>query len=1360
VDQAQRRWAEGEGVFVAALDNFLDEHQKVVRWRPFGAAVEPLKPHSVFLGRGGYELEVALASAAHRPKVADVRALWRQRQGNRPNPLLLVIAYVDRDRRRAAICGPVGSAPPVETDLDLAVVEQLAAVALAEPSPHAAVRLLMSSLDGLRAELIPGVRNAGLLATHELRVGVPQRPDWPRQTAAGRRLLQLRGRRLLEALGFAIDPLDSTASVLTAGVQQRAVALLLEESETFENLGHRFPQASPVSHGLAQAARRGLPWVVLTRGPQVRLYSAWPDTGVGRKGPAETFVELNLSLLAPDAAGYLPLLFGAGALEDNGTVTDILTRSADFAAELGSRLRERLYDAVPGLAMAIAQHQGIAAEPSAEDLRRAYEQTLTLLFRLLFVAYAEDTDVLPYQSNADYKQHALKTRARALGRQRTPSFSADRYDVWDELSTIFAAIDGGRPDWGVSSYNGGLFSADPAVHAASAALAGMRLSDAEIGPALYALLVDVGPDEVVGPVDFRSLSVPEFGTLYEGLLESRLSVAPTALALDARGQYVPTSQPDRAVVAPGDVYFHNRSGARKASGTYFTKPFAVEHLLDTALEPALDDHLARIGALLDEGRAAAAAEAFFDFRCADIAMGSGHFLVAAVDRIAARLSAFLALRPIPAVTAELDRLSQQALRALDVLAPGIEMEHTRLLRRLVARRCIYGLDLNPMAVELTRLSLWIQTLVPGLPLSWFDHNLRAGNSLTGIGSLDEVVDVLDPGDASLFRDSTVAILKPAAEPLRWLGRLTDATREEIQQARKAQDEADTAVEPARRRCDLAVAVRLGEVAAPLGLDEASLAEHPSVEVAGRRTAELNAVHLPVVWPEVFLRDPPGFDCLIGNPPWQEVTVEEPAFWALRFPGLRALNEGQKLKRIGQLRAERPDLVADFERETNEAAALRAVLLHGSYPGMGSGDPDLYKAFCWRFWHLARDGGAVGIVLPRSALAASGSAPWRDAVLDGGAFADVTMLLNNRGWAFDDLHQQFTLGLVSLRKGTRYAGTVHLAGPFASWPAYAAGRRSKATLDATELRTWSTGAAFPLLPRADSLPVFRKLRAAPRFDASRREWRFRPVREFDATLDKKHFHFGEAAAPSAWPVYKGSSFNIWQPDTGEYYASAEPDHVLRVLQEKRRRQHRNRRSAFSELPGDVVAHPSSLPCLHPRIAFRDVARATDSRTVIVALVPPHVVLANKAPYLLRVTGGERDEALLLGVLSSIPLDWYARRCVELSLSVYLVNALPIPDASNSNPIRRRVEVIAGRLAAVDSRYADWAAAVGVPVGSVTDAEKPELLAELDACVAVLYGLDASDVRHIFETFHVGWDFHDRLARVLTHLNRLSALPASA
>ena len=125
----------------------------------------------------------------------------------------------------------------------------------------------------------------------------------------------------------------------------------------------------------------------------------------------------------------------------------------------------------------------------------------------------------------------------------------------------------------------------------------------------------------------------EFGTIYEGLLESELSEAETDLTLDKGGAYVPVKGKQIAVVRAGEVYLHDRSGARKASGSYFTKSFAVEHLLDGALEPALTDHLARLDGLGE----ADAAEGFFHFRVADIAMGSGHFLVAAIDRIEGQL---------------------------------------------------------------------------------------------------------------------------------------------------------------------------------------------------------------------------------------------------------------------------------------------------------------------------------------------------------------------------------------------------------------------------------------------------------------------------------------------------------------------------------------------------------------------------------------------------------------------------------------------------------------------------------------------------------------------------------------------------
>lgn len=244
----------------------------------------------------------------------------------------------------------------------------------------------------------------------------------------------------------------------------------------------------------------------------------------------------------------------------------------------------------------------------------------------------------------------------------------------------------------------------------------------------------------------------------------------------------------------------------------------------------------------------------------------------------------------------------------------------------------------------------------------------------------------------------------------------------------------------------------------------------------------------------------------------------------------------------------------------------------------------------------------------------------------------------------------------------------------------------------------------------------------------------------------------------WPVYKGASLGIWEPDRKKYYASADPDSITRDLQIKRKSQHRKSRSAFSEFDLSYINDPSTLPCYQPRIAFRDVTNSTDSRTVVTALVPPEVVAVDKAPYLLRVKGNAIDEAFLLGILSSMILDWYARRIVLLSLSFHLLNNFPIPrpDVDN-NPIARHVVKISGRLAAVDDRFADWAAEVGVEVGTANDPDiKQDLIHELDACVAHLYDLDEADLAVVYETFHAKTDYSERHAAVLEHFRRWSQI----
>jgi hypothetical protein len=1330
---------------------FLDDIH--ITPRPLNLNVKGLNPLSLYLGKGQLCLEIAVLSSQSKPTITQLHKAFKERKGSRASPVLIIVL----NGEEIALCGPSGDLPPVFFIEDQGQVERLCLTALQKPDRNSAIKFLTDALPSFETDL-PGISNEGLLSLHELLYGTRLRPDWITAVEKANAVLGKSDQEIIPALGFNQTKIDNLTSLLTINAERTALSFSIEEGESPEASNSKFNSTSPISYALAKADKERLPWVLMVQGDKIRLYNT-QNIGVGRRGRTETYIECQPNLISKRDLGLIWLLFSSDALKQNGSIFSILEQSKRFAANIADKLRERIYETVvPQLAMGIADERQISI-PSKQDLQLTYEMALTVLFRLLFIAYAEDRDLLPYKSNAAYRKRSLKQKAIELAKaasENTPFSRGDHH--WRETELLWKAIYIGNREWGVMPYGGTIFSNNPAISKIGAALDEINLPNTRFESALRSLLLTDGDNGQIVPVDFRSLSVREFGTIYEGLLESELSLAEQNLAINRHGNYLPANKDDKIEVFKGNIYLHDHSGARKSSGSFYTPDFAVEHLLDEALQPALDDHLAKLAGLDNADRT----EQFFDFRVADIAMGSGHFLVAAIDRIEQSFSMFLEKNPTPGVLRELHFLRQIAEDKLKEykLEETVSIENGQLLRRMIAKRCIYGVDLNSITVQLANLSIWIHTFVPGLPLSLLDHNLVHGNALVGVGSLDEVRKKFQESAAgTLFEVDADNLLGQAAEPLEKLAKLSEASEKEIEAGRALLEETRLRTLETKALCDILIAQPLADdkVLKSFQFEDweqlkATVQSSKALSSARDILKPFNALHFPIAFPEVFLGRSQGFNVILGNPPWEEAVVNEDKFWARHNPGLSSFSPREQQLSITKLRDQRPDLVKELNDEIENASAMRKFLHAGNFPGMGTGDPDLYKAFAWRFWFVSAPNlGRIGIVMPRTALASKGSEEFRRELFSKAVSMDIVTLQNKGTWVFD-IHPQYTIGLLSISKNTSGEKGISLKGPFTSLDAFNSGKLDKSIrFTNQQVLEWNESVSLPLLPSNYSAEIFGQLRKFPSLSLDKPEtWRARPDGELHATAQKTLMDFSSDFPDGFWKVYKGASFDLWNPDTGEYNCCADPEKVLPWLQKKRLASRKSsKNSIHKEFSKSYIEDLKTLAPLRPRIAFRDISRATDSRTVRCALLPPKTFVTNKAPTLMFPRGDEKDEAFLLGVLSSIPLDWYARRFVETNLNFFILNSFPIPRPKRDNTLWLRIVELAGRLACTDDRFHEWAAKINVECGPLNQSEKEDKIYELDACVAHLFELSEPQLSHIYETFHIGWDYKPHMEKVLKY-----------
>ncbi|MCL2503526.1 MAG: hypothetical protein FWE94_02820, partial [Coriobacteriia bacterium] len=425
-------------------------------------------------GPGGLGFQVATATLTpgkSAPTLGDLRTLHALRKGKGTTPLVVAVT----NGTSAWLIGPVTE--QMSKPLPHERVQRYLQSVLEEPNTQTAYNR-MTELGRSAGASMPGVTNSGLFASHHLRTNAPKRNDWQAAIKQAKPLLPKRGQQLIQALGFISEQAGGSYQVLfgspaethEAGTdesgmpsvsrQPRAVAVLLDESEHFEATSARFRLSSPVAFGLHIAMSQEIPWLIMLRKDQIRLYPGKDGIGVGQKGQTETYFELDLASLDPTYMALLPLVFSAGALAQEGTAQQLLNDSLKFATALGARLRDRIYgNVVPPLAKAVAEALRASGHLlDAEGLSTAYRMTLQILFRLLFQAYAEDRGLLPAGRNEHYDAHSLKTVAQRDMGTDPADFSPDGRQLWIGLTLVWDAIARGNGRWQVPAYNGGLFS--------------------------------------------------------------------------------------------------------------------------------------------------------------------------------------------------------------------------------------------------------------------------------------------------------------------------------------------------------------------------------------------------------------------------------------------------------------------------------------------------------------------------------------------------------------------------------------------------------------------------------------------------------------------------------------------------------------------------------------------------------------------------------------------------------------------------------------------------------------------------------------------------------------------------------------
>ncbi len=695
-----------------------------------------------------------------------------------------------------------------------------------------------------------------------------------------------------------------------------------------------------------------------------------------------------------------------------------LEKWSQAAQRQGTRVLDDLRRGVEQAIQALGR--GFLAHPANTEVRDRlrsgalaaqdyYRQLLRTVYRLLFLFVAEDRGLLldPKADTAAKERYARFYSTERLRRLAERQRGTQHPDLWRALSLVMTHLgsDEGCPPLGLPALGSLLWSSR-----ATPDLDRRELANRDLLDAIRALAFTID-GKVRRPVDYRNLGSEELGSIYEALLELHPEVNTDAATFELK-------------TASGHE--------RKTTGSYYTPSSLIQCLLDSALDPVLDE----------AARKPNPDAAILDLKVCDPACGSGHFLIAAAHRIAKRLGAVRTGDEEPSP------------------------EATRAALRDVISRCIYGVDVNEMAVELCKVSLWMEALEPGRPLSFLDHRIVCGNSLLGTtptllagGIPDEAFTAIEGDDKAVVtalrkrnrseRDGQMT-LPMVAEPGGEYALLTSAfaglgmTGEESIEAVHAKEEwfegliTSAGYQKAQLLADAWCAAfvwrKAENTVEPVTEDVLlTLGSHPDrvgpatrAEIA-RLARHCRFLHWHLAFPDVFRLPKPGetpnnaqagwtggFDVVLGNPPWERVKLQEKEWFATRQPEIaKAPNTAARRRKIAALREEDPQLWAGWVDASREAEGESHVVRNsGRYPLCGRGDINTYSIFAETNRLVLRPTGRVGCIVPTGIATDDTTKHFFRDLVDSQSLVSV-MGFENEGFIFPAVHHATKFCLLTL-----------------------------------------------------------------------------------------------------------------------------------------------------------------------------------------------------------------------------------------------------------------------------------------------------------------------------------------------------------